>query len=327
MEKNLNTLKSFILYGIILVVAVVSGIAIGSIYVNGKTPSYDMSAMSEELLRGDEEEIAKLYEDAISGRKTSFSAVELYQVAEYKLKQTDRYVKVLSGQVSSGEFNINVTQDMLSNKIVTEEGITYLKMSPANSSFAPSMAVKQQYFYANPDVVILNETRNRDDILGDSIENYRLDLDSSTEKVWTREQYKTFFNTDPTTPLTYIVSDITCNEGLYDTNITLGNDGTYTFKIKINGAYASAAALYYSYEIRHFSEEVIPTTPPTSSQLPSWKSVEMTVQVDSNFNFLNIDYVENYSVYKFGVNAGVTDRFSDVFYYDEETIQEYLELI
>ncbi len=310
-------------------VAVVSGIAIGSIYVNGKTPSYDMSAMSEELLRGDEEEIAKLYEDAISGRKTSFSAVELYQVAEYKLKQTDRYVKVLSGQVSSGvpSLGIDVTQDMLSNKIVTEEGITYLKMSPANDRVAPSMAVKQQYFYANPDVVILNETRNRDDILGDSIENYRLDLDSSTEKVWTREQYKTFFNTDPTTPLTYIVSDITCNEGLYDTNITLGSDGTYTFKITMNGAYASAAALYYSYEIRHFSEEVIPTTPPTSSQLPSWKSVEMTVQVDSDFNFLQIDYIENYSVYKFGMNPGVTDTFSDVFHYDEETIQEYLELI
>ena len=217
--------------------------------------------------------------------------------------------------------------DMLSNKIVTEEGITYLKMSPAKDPPAPSMAVKQQYFYANPDVVILNETRNRDDILGDSIDNYRLNLDSSTVKEWSLEEYKVFFNTNPTTPLTYIVSDITCSEGLYDTNVTLGSDGTYTFKIKMNGAYASAAALYYSYEIRHFSEEVIPTTPPTSSQLPSWKSVEMTVQVDSNFNFLNIDYVENYSVYKFGVNAGVTDRFSDVFYYDEETIQEYLELI
>ena len=170
----MKSIKSFVVFGVIFAVAIISGVAIGSIYVSSLSPEINTSAMTEAELRGDQEEIAKLYEDAISGRKTSFDAVELFQIAEYKLKQTPRYVKVLSGKVTSAF----VTQDMLTNKIVTEDGVTYLKMSRTGAEgLAPSMAVKVQYFNDDKDNVYIIETRDKDDILGDNFDNYRLNLD------------------------------------------------------------------------------------------------------------------------------------------------------
>ena len=78
----LTNIKNYILYGVIILVAVITGVAIGSIYIDGIVPSVDTSSLTEATLRDDEEMIKKLYEDAVSGRKTTFSAVELYQIGE-----------------------------------------------------------------------------------------------------------------------------------------------------------------------------------------------------------------------------------------------------
>ncbi len=324
----MKTAKNFVIFGIIFVVAIISGVAIGSIYVSSQTPLISTSEMTEEGLRGDEKEIAKMYQDAISGRKTSFDAVELYQIAEYKLKQTKRYVKVLSGEVTSGAFGINVTQNMVANKIVTEEGIDYLKMSRTGAAgLAPSMAVKLKYLNSDKNNVYIIETRDANDILDDAEYGYRLDLDDHEPTVWSLEKYRQFFNTNPDTPITYIVSDKTCAEGNYTKDVKKNSDGNYEFQIEMTGSYATFAAFYYSYEIRHYSEDPIPTTPPTQKQLPAWVSVKMNIVVDENFNFVRIDYEENYTVQKGIITAPVKDDFSDVFYYDEETISKYLEMV
>lgn len=315
----MTNIKNYILYGVIILVAVITGVAIGSVYVSGIVPSVDTSNLTEATLRDDENEIAKLYEDAVSGRRTSFSAVELYQIGEYKLKNTDRYVKILSGSVES---LFGITQNMKAIKTSTEDGIYYLKMSPGTVS----MAVKQRYEYDKPNDIYLNETRDENDIKGNTVDEYYVDLDESTAKTLTLDEYKSFFNTEPTTPLTYIVSDLTTQEGTYDKDVTLNSDNQYVFNIKMTGEYATYAAFYYSYEIRHFSGD-IPTTPPKQSELPSWKSVEMTVTMDSDFNILSIHYLESYDIdTSFYQNAPVNDDFEDVFYYDDETIEHYLAL-
>ena len=319
----MTNVKNFIAYGIIILVAVITGVAIGSVYIDGIVPSVDTSSLTEATLRDDEETIKKLYEDAVSGKKTTFSAVELYQIGEYKLKNTERYVKILSGEVTS---LFDITQNMKAIKTVTEDGIYYEKMSPAKVSLAPSMAVKQRYEYAKPNEVYLNETRNKDDIKNNdkSVEDYYVELDESTAKILTLDEYKSFFNTMPTTPLTYIVSSYTTQEGTYDKDVTLNSDNQYVFNIKMTGEYAAYAAFYYSYEIRHFSGNV-PTNPPAQDELPSWKNVEITVTMDNNFNILSITYLEKYDIdtpmFK---NASVTDDFTDVFYYDDETVDKYL---
>ena len=320
LERKLNFVKKFMIYGMIFIVAITSGMVIGDIYVNSKTPTTDTSSLSEELLRGDQEEIEALYNDALSGRKRSFSAVELYQIAEYKLQNTSRYVKVLSGLVDT-----TIKQNMLSNKIVTENGITYLKMSPSGGNImgvsAPTIAAKIQYNYSSPDEVLIN---SHGTITGDSIENYEMTLDERYNEVWTTEKYKEEFNTDVTTPLAYIISNITCAEGNYDKNVTLGSDGNYNFKIKVSGNYAIYAALYYRYEVSYFSGYAMLDG---KRNLPAFSEVEFDVVVDSDFNFVRIDYVEKYVLKTGIIDANVTDYFSDVFYYDEDTIASYLQKV
>lgn len=309
-------IKNYILYGVIILVAVITGVAIGSIYVSGIVPSVDTSSLTEATLRGDEETIKKLYEDAVSGKKTTFSAVELYQIGEYKLKNTERYVKILSGKVT----NRFTPQYMKAIKTSTEDGIYYLKMSPGT---AP-MAVKQRYEYAKPNEVYLNETRSNNNITGDSIETYMVNIPENNAKTISLDEYKSIFNTEPTTPLTYIVSSYTTQEGTYDKDVTLNSDNQYVFNIKMTGEYATYAAFYYSYEIAHFAGFSVPTAPPTQDDLPRWESVEITVTMNSDFTIQSIKYLEKYRVDLILNNVAVSDDFTDVFYYDDETVDKYL---
>lgn len=312
----MTNIKNYILYGVIILVAVITGVAIGSIYVSAIVPSVDTSSLTEATLRDDEETIKKLYEDAVSGKKTTFSAVELYQIGEYKLKNTERYVKILSGKVT----NQFAPQYMKAIKTSTEDGIYYLKMSPGT---AP-MAVKQRYEYAKPNEVYLNETRSNNNITGDSIETYMVNIPESNAKTISLDEYKSIFNTEPTTPLTYIVSSYTTQEGTYDKDVTLNSDNQYVFNIKMTGEYATYAAFYYSYEIAHFAGFSVPTAPPTQDDLPRWESVEITVTMNSDFTIQSIKYLEKYRVDLILNNVAVSDDFTDVFYYDDETVDKYL---
>ena len=312
----MTNVKNFIAYGIIILVAVITGVAIGSVYVSNIIPSVDTSSLTEATLRDEDSEIERLYNDAISGRKTSFSAVELYQIGEYKLKNTDRYVKILSGDV----FSMMKPQSMRAIKTSTEDGIYYLKMS---KGFA-SMSVKQKYEFNNPNEVYLNESRNKNDFTNE--ENFLPNLDESKAKTITLDEYKSFFNTLPTTPLTYIVSSFTTQEGTYDKDVTLNSDNKYVFNIKMTSEYASYAAFYYSYEIRHFAGFSVPTAPPDVKDLPAWSSVEMTVTMNENFEIEHIHYDEVYQIEVATFTSTVTDDFDDYFYYDDAMVAEYLEV-
>lgn len=312
----MTNIKNYILYGVIILVAVITGVAIGSIYIDGIVPSVDTSSLTEATIRDDEETIKKLYEDAVSGKKTTFSAVELYQIGEYKLKNTERYVKILSGKVT----NKFTPQYMKAIKTSTEDGIYYLKMSPGT---AP-MAVKQRYEYAKPNEVYLNETRSNNNITGDSIETYMVNIPESNAKTISLDEYKSIFNTEPTTPLTYIVSSYTTQEGTYDKDVTLNSNNQYVFNIKMTCEYATYAAFYYSYEIAHFAGFSVPTAPPTQDDLPRWESVEITVTMNSDFTIQSIKYLEKYRVDLILNNVAVSDDFTDVFYYDDETVDKYL---
>ena len=336
--------KSLIFYTILALVAIVTGVAIGSIYLNTLPKGTSGFGLTEAMFRDDEKTIEALYKEAINGKKTSFSAVELYQIGEYKLKNGGAsYVKVLSGDVTAGVVgipNIKVPQQMKSIKISTSDGVYYLKMSKAESAMAPSMAVKQKYEYDNPNMVYLNETRDSDDIDGDTSEDFKLVIGEDTARNITVDEYKLIFNTSPATPLTYIISSKTTAEGNFDQNVTLNSSGQYVFKIKLTGEYATNAATYYSYEIAHFSnkEIVLPPSDVTneaemqkyynkvSSALPKWQSVEIEGVMDENFNLVSLKYKEVYTV-KQGLNATVTDNFTDVFYYDQKTIDESLALL
>ncbi len=315
--------KKFLIYGLVLVFAITTGLIIGRLYIDTQIPLVNTFSVSASDIRDSDSEIQALYEQAVSGNKTSFTAVELYQIAEYNLKQQPYYMKVLSGDVTS----MGVSQQLRSNKVLYNNQIYYLKMSPSSISLSPSMAVWINYELGE-DSLLLAESRDRSDILGSSKEDYTITLSRKDAEEWSLEKYESFFNTEITTPLTYIISSYTTAEKNYSTNVTL-EDGYYKFEITMTYSYAAYAALYYSFEIAHFLEaNNIPTTPPqSSSDLPQWESVTITGVVDENFNFVSLSYVENYRVNQIISGVSVKNELTDVFIYGEQQIREYLESI
>ena len=320
-------IKNFIIYGVVVLLAVTTGLLMGELYGDSLIPLVDTFSTQEIEIRDDEKDIEKLYNDAISGKKTSFSGKELYQIAEYKLKQRDSFMKVLTGDVESMGF---AHQQLRSNKVLYNNQIYYLKMSPNlnGTPMAPSMAVWMNYEIGS-DRILMNESRNINDITGDNKDNFNITLGRDGATEWSLEKYRSFFKTDITTPLTYIISDFTCGKGSYDDNITLNENGQYVFEINLSYEFAAYAALYYSFEITHFLEaNTIPTVPPqSSSDLPQWESVSITGVMDSEFNLISLSYVEKYRVDQVIKGAPVTNTLVDNFYYDEETITSYLESI
>lgn len=316
--------KKFFIYAIICVLAVTSGVLVGDLYLDTILPFVDTFSTQEADIRDDEKGIQKLYESAISGKKTSFSAVELYQIGEYKLKNQKSFMKILKGDVVS----MGAHQQLRSNKVMYNNEIFYLKMSPSSMSMAPSMAVWMNYELGG-DTVLLAESRNKSDIVGDNPENFDILLGREDATTWSIEKYRNFFKTDITTPLTYIISSNTTAEGIYSKNVTLNEQNQYVFEITLNREYASYAALYYSFEITHFLDaKTIPTTPPQSgSDLPKWDSVKIVGTLDENFNFVKLEYVENYRVNQIIPDVPVTNTLTDTFIYDENEIRDYLESI
>ena len=67
--------KKFFIYGLVVVLAVTTGIVIGDLYIDTIIPIVDTFSTQESEIRDDEDEIEALYNQAISGQKTVFDNV------------------------------------------------------------------------------------------------------------------------------------------------------------------------------------------------------------------------------------------------------------
>ena len=216
----MTNVKNFIAYGIIILVAVITGVAIGSVYVSNIIPSVDTSSLTEATLRDEEGEIERLYNDAISGRKTSFSAIELYQIGEYKLKNTDYtyFVNALksrklanrsiNAQMQNLKYNVEVFEQIEKEYFSLDYFITALKPAAVAVLFASTESpykLKQMKFAlvleylrnvgidtAKPDVHIvrilkrlglLNKSGNEEKQVINFLENISLETGISVAKI------------------------------------------------------------------------------------------------------------------------------------------------
>lgn len=292
------------LTGFVLIVAIalVTGFLVGKIYVDNLEPPTQVSA-EESSLRESEETIKDWVEQAESGKSaTSFSAVELYNIAEYKLYNADKYYKVMTGKVSN---TFSSPQEMRGIKIFNDGILAYDKLSP--SSIPIANICSRIVYDTNTGKIKINSNGSwaggTADITGV--------FDKNKFDDYTLEEYKEKYNTIPTNVMPYIISSITCSQEGSTTPVVSNGDGTYSFSIKLSGDNLTLAALYYSYEIQISSGAM---------NLPTWKSLQMNVTIDEDFNFKTISYVEIYGVKMNilgGISATVTDNFVDNFYFGD----------
>lgn len=297
---------------VIFMVAIVTGVAVGKLYVDSIPANLIVDATEAEL-RDDDASILKLVNRSKKENPTSFSAVELYEIAEYNFNQKDSFYKTSSGLAK----NLVGAQTLRSVKLYRDGEFVFDNLSPG------MIDVCTRVRYTNGASIV---TRNTKGQYTDSTKK-RGTFNTDDDEVYTLDEYFDKFNSHPLlSNITYVISSKTCPSDSA-TKVTKKSDGNYTFTIKLSGAYLTAAACHYSYEIFYTSYSILTDEAKRKTILPAWDSLEMTVVVDENFDFVSIDYVEKYAVNtKFGYQS-VTDVFKEEFVFDLDKIPQLEEVL
>lgn len=292
-------LKKSIPTFLVLLIAVVTGLAVGKVYVS-TLPVPELVAASEDQIREDPEKVLELVNKSKTALPTAFTAVQLYEIAEYNLNNAQEFYKCMTGTVHAP---MGIKQPMKGERLKKDGKFIYTKLSPSTSSLAPQICSRFIFDLDDLNKITVYPTgtivSTSPEIIGS--------FDKNNAQMYSLEDYKNTFNTIPTTALPYIISSVTCGAGT-TTPVTKNKDGDFTFKISLKGSALTIAALYYSYEIKYSSNFKDP---------PKWVSLEMEVTVDSNYNFKKIAYSEVYKMNQPGIGLmQVRDEFVDVFEFE-----------
>lgn len=299
------TLKKYkTLFGVlaVLLVALVTGVAVGKIYVDSIPVNIILNATEAEL-RDSDEIIEELVERSKKENPTAFTAVELYEIAEYNFNQKDAYYKTSNGRA----INLVGAQTLRSYRLLRDGEFVFDNLSPGMID----VCTRVRYTVGEE-----TATRNTEGKYTDSSKT-KGSFDSAYDEEYTLEEYYEKFNCYPTSGVTYLISTKTCPEDACS-KVTKTSDGNYTFTISLSGTYLTAAAYRYSYEIFYTSYGVLTSEAKENIILPAWEDMKMTVVIDENFDFVEISYDENYKVNtKFGYQS-VNDVFTEKFVFDVE---------
>ncbi len=309
--------KRFFGLALICLVAVVTGVAVGKIFVDQNAPAAVVTGTAADY-KDSESEIVALYNRAQGGEGVeSFSAVELFEIAEYKLSKQNHY-RLMTGDVDTNTFGIVVNQYQQTERLFRDGVSVVNKLSPSDGGVAPDVCA-QTIYNSNTGKIKINLKGSFVNKDKKRIETLKATFKEEDFKYYTNQEYVEAFSCEPSELLPYVVSSLTCGQGTYDKTAKKNADGTYSFEIKISGDHLAAAGIYYSKEI-DYSAGV--------ANFVAWDSLVMNVTIDKNFNFLSISYLEKYLMKHktTGAKPVVTNKFVDKFFYGEDvpTLEEVL---
>lgn len=281
----------------VVLVALVTGYSVGRIYVGTLEPELINPYSIEELVE-DNQVVEDLVSQSVGKTPDRFSAVQVYNIAEYKLNNSENFLKLMTGTVHN---SMSGTQIMKSEKIKVGNEYCFNKMSPNLSLSLANVCSQVRYNSATQEIKVAEN--------GTWIDTSEANLKAQfhTFENWSIEKYQETFNISPSIVLPYIISSNVCFEENVSA-VSKNSDGSYSFDINLSGDFLALAASYYTYEIK-FSSGL--------TDNPTWKTLDMTVTVDSNFNFVSIEYKEVYDMLYLGISVTVTDTFSETFEFDD----------
>ena len=310
----------------VAIVAVISGIVVGKLYINmsfvppiiaGKASDYRDSASDVEAL----------YVRSTKGASAdAFNAVELFEIAEYRLNHANAYYRDMNGNVVASAPIIGSINQVQSTQRYFKDGVIVVKKgSPSSNAMAPAVKFRMVYD-TNTKKVQLNQSGS---FTKKSLP-VKFDCDESANEVYDEQDYinKYYVQAGSDVPvidsltettLPYVVSKMTCGPNDY-TAVKNNHDGTYSFTINMSGDDLNRAGVVYAREI-NISANV--------ATFVTWISLTMTVTVDSNYNFKSISYQEVYKMRhnSTGAPSTVTNNFVDNFYFDEASIPAIEEVL
>lgn len=307
LSVTIKKYKRFFSLAIICLVAVVTGVAVGKIFVDQNIPApiYEGTASS---FMDSETDIVALCERADNGEPVeSFSALQLFEIAQYKLEHNDAFYTLMTGDVLT-----TINQKQITTQLKRDGKFSINKLSPGTVVLGKDTNVM---VLTTVDIATGNVTINKDGSWVSTNDPIVAKYGNNKTETYTAEDYEMLFRKKATTAVPYVISSLTCIDGYWDGKITKDENNNYVFSISIPKEMLGIAAIYYSEDIKA-----------TSGSSPDWQEVVMEVTIDQNFNFKQIDYVEKYNVFVMGMNNGIKDVFCQKFFYGEDvpTLEEVL---
>jgi len=236
-----------------------------------------------------EEEKENFVETAISKGITpaDLSMAENYQLADYNFSNAEKYL--IQG---SGEVKTIASQSIYSEKL--RDGNIYQSINI--SAGIMSIAEIAQLDSTTNNVVTVkgNDIKATSAVWNGAKTNY------------TASQFKETTGGLPNT------SQTNNNEG--QITVIENEDGSkyYQFEIELDIIYS---VLNYIKQIKYTS---------SLSAYPEFYSIKQTITIDSNWNFVSIDCIENYSIVAFGMKNNCTGTLLNNFYFDRDVVAEIL---
>ena len=300
----------------VAIVAVISGLYVGKLFVDMSSVAPVASGMASDYHDSDDTVVA-LYERSKNGAAvSSFTNVELYEIAEYRLKTSAGFYREMHGNVVAKAAGINVNQVQSTYRLLKNGVFVVKKVSPSTSSMAPSVAFRLQYD-TNTKQTVVNQTAEFTkkslpiQAAFDESKNVSYAEEAFIKECYSKADGSPVISSLSETLMPYVISSLTCggNAENFKKSAKANGDGTYSFTLKLDGEYLSFAGMVYDREINYCA---------SVATFAGWKELEMKVTIDSSFNFKEVSYVETYRMKHNStqVVSVVTNSFVDTFRYD-----------
>ena len=292
--------KKFFSFILILVLALATGYSVGRLYVASIEPEV-VSLVSREDCVEDESVVAELVlrSQKPNAKPSDFSAIELYEIAEYNLNHAENFYKDMTGLVDT-----IVKQNMRAQKIKVGDMYVFNKLSPSSMEIA-NICFQTVYNSSSGEIKI----NKKGSFVDTSASNLKANFSLDGFRNYTMQEYtsKDMYGCRPEEGLMpYIISSKTCSASACSA-VSKDSNGNYVFEMSFDKAHLAAAGSCYACEIGF-----------SSGMAPSWKNMKLKATVDENFNFVSIYYEESYSVDYGFMQPTVTDKFTDYFYFGSD---------
>ncbi len=215
------------------------------------------------------------------------SATDSFIIAEYNLSKKTSIKKTTSGTVTAA----GIKQGLYAEKIFQDGQYYSMKISSGLVSLA------SRFYYTIGDETIAFYS-------GTDIQTESAKFPAEPNELYTLAEYKAMYGSPISYFVNYIVSSNTVKEEEF---LGKTENNNYKFRVMLD---TSFSVMNYSFEIK---------TTSGSSKLPRFNSIELTFEIDENFNFCEINIDENYdvSIQQLGsMYVGTTGVLTEKYEYD-----------
>ena len=298
-KANLTWKKRLVNFCVLLLCGVLTGVGLGTWYyknvlssnINWESAILERSVYEQSAIDTQNLALKKIQNGATSPNDLTLS--ENYQLALYNFAKATKYTLTATGKIAT-----IATQTIFAEKKF--DGKTYQSITISTGFM--NVAERAQMAYNSNSVTIAKGT----DITQNSA------TWNGQSNTYTTQQYKDLSGGLPSSCQNYIISNRTVLNDNDEVNIFETEDGQtlYSFTIELDPIYS---ALNYIEQIKYTS---------SLSSYPEFTSIQQTITIDSNWNFVSIEVLEKYSIVAYGMRNSCTGTLTSTFDFDSEVVIE-----